>query len=69
MTDQGPGITAEKLPHLFERYYQVDSSGKQISGLNISAEIIKKHGGQIVVDSELGKGAAFWFTLPLAEGQ
>jgi PAS domain S-box-containing protein len=71
VTDQGPGIPAEKLPHLFERYYRVDSSGKQISGLGlglyISAEIIRKHGGQIGVESELGKGAAFWFTLPVAE--
>jgi len=35
-------------------------------GLYISAEIIKRHNGQIGADSELGKGSTFWFTLPLA---
>jgi PAS domain S-box-containing protein len=68
--DKGPGISAEKLPHVFERYYQVDSSGSQYSGLGlglyICSEIIKKHNGQIGVESELGKGSTFWFTIPLA---
>lgn len=68
--DKGPGITADKLPHLFERYYRVDSSGSQYSGLGlglyICSEIIKKHNGQIGVNSEVGKGSTFWFTLPLA---
>jgi PAS domain S-box-containing protein len=68
--DKGPGISAEKLPHLFERYYQVDSSGSQYSGLGlglyICSEIIKKHQGQIGVESVIGKGSIFWFTLPLA---
>ncbi|MBC7759462.1 MAG: PAS domain S-box protein, partial [Phormidesmis sp. FL-bin-119] len=66
--DRGPGISPEKIPHLFDRYYRVDSSGSQYSGLGlglyISAEIIKKHSGEIGVDSELGKGSTFWFTLP-----
>ena len=68
--DNGPGISADKLPHLFERYYRADYDGVQYSGLGlglyISAEIIKRHGGQIVVDSEAGKGSTFWFTLPVA---
>lgn len=67
--DKGPGIPSDKVPHLFERYYQVDSAGKQYSGLGlglyISSEIIKKHGGQIGVDTEVGKGSTFWFKLPL----
>ena len=66
--DKSPGISPEKIPHLFDRYYRVDSSGSQYSGLGlglyISAEIIKKHNGEIGVDSELGKGSTFWFTLP-----
>ena len=67
--DNGPGISPDKLPHLFNRYYRADYSGMQFSGLGlglfISAEIIKRHGGQIGVDSEIGKGSTFWFTLPL----
>jgi two-component system, chemotaxis family, CheB/CheR fusion protein len=67
--DNGPGIPAEKLPYLFDRYYRADSSGMQYSGLGlglyISAEIIKRHNGKIGVDSEIGKGSIFWFTLPL----
>ncbi|EHQ30272.1 CheR family methyltransferase [Mucilaginibacter paludis] len=69
VTDKGPGISADMLPHLFERYYRVNSSGSQYSGLGlglyISSEIIKKHDGKIGVDSEIGKGSSFWFTLPL----
>jgi PAS domain S-box-containing protein len=68
--DKGPGISPDKLLHLFDRFYRVDSSGSQYSGLGlglyISAEIIKKHNGQIGVDSELGKGSIFWFSLPVA---
>jgi two-component system CheB/CheR fusion protein len=70
ISDKGPGIHPEKLPYLFDRYYRVDSSGMQYSGLGlglyISSEIIKRHGGQIGVDSEIGKGSTFWFTLPLS---
>lgn len=70
VTDKGPGIPLEKRPHLFERYYQADSSGNQYSGLGlglyICAEIIKKHGGQIGVESDIDKGSTFWFTLPSA---
>ncbi|WP_027386050.1 PAS domain-containing sensor histidine kinase [Chryseobacterium gregarium] len=66
--DSGPGIPADKIPHLFDRYYRADYSGVQYSGLGlglyISAEIIRKHRGEIGVDSELGKGSTFWFTLP-----
>jgi two-component system CheB/CheR fusion protein len=69
VTDQGPGIAKEKIPHLFDRFYRVDEQGEQYSGLGlglyISAEIIRKHGGHIGVDSEPGKGSSFWFTLPV----
>ncbi len=67
--DKGTGIVADKIPYLFDRFYRVDSSGSQYSGLGlglyISAEIIKKHSGKIGVDSEIGKGSSFWFTLPI----
>ena len=67
--DKGPGIAASKLVHLFDRYYRAGSSStSQYSGLGlglyIASEIIKKHQGDIGVDSELGKGSTFWFTLP-----
>jgi two-component system CheB/CheR fusion protein len=68
VTDRGPGIAPEKVPHLFDRYYRTDDDGGQYSGLGlglyISAEIIRRHNGQIGVDSEPGKGSTFWFTLP-----
>jgi two-component system CheB/CheR fusion protein len=67
--DQGQGISDEKLTHLFERYYRVDDHGHQTSGLGlglyICSEIIKKHNGKIGVNSKIGKGSTFWFTLPL----
>jgi PAS domain S-box-containing protein len=69
VTDAGPGIPPNKQQQLFNRYYRVDTSGFQYSGLGlglyINAEIIKRHGGEIGVTSEVGKGSTFWFTLPL----
>jgi two-component system CheB/CheR fusion protein len=71
VTDKGPGIPKEMLPHLFDRYYRVDSSGSQYSGLGLGLyicnEVIKKHHGEIGVESEVGKGSTFWFTLPLSQ--
>lgn len=67
--DNGPGIAKNKVAHLFDRYYRADYSGAQYSGLGlglyISAEIIKKHNGEIGVESEVGQGSTFWFTLPV----
>ncbi|WP_457130173.1 sensor histidine kinase [Mucilaginibacter sp. HD30] len=71
VSDSGPGIPPDKIEHLFERYYQAEGGGRQFSGLGlglyISAEIIRKHGGEIGVDSEVGKGSTFWFTLPVED--
>lgn len=69
VTDFGPGIPADQITHIFERYYQADRTGAELSGIGlglyICAEIIEKHGGKIGVDSTVGQGSSFWFTLPL----
>jgi PAS domain S-box-containing protein len=66
--DKGDGIPADKLPYLFESYYQVNNNGNHGAGMGlglyISSEIIKKHGGEIGVNSTVGKGSTFWFTIP-----
>ena len=70
VSDQGPGIPKDKLSFVFERYYRVQASNSHSPGLGlglfICSEIIKKHGGEMGVESELGHGCTFWFTLPLA---
>jgi PAS domain S-box-containing protein len=69
--DTGPGISPQDLPHLFERFYR-GAAGRQASapgtglGLAISQEIMKRLGGRITVESEVGRGAAFTVWLPLA---
>jgi len=67
--DFGQGIPAEKIPLLFDRYFRVDASGMQYSGLGlglyICSDIIERHGGKIGVVSQPGEGSTFWFTLPL----
>lgn len=67
--DTGPGIDPDKLAYLFDRYYRSDYEGKQYSGLGlglyISSEIIKRHEGEIGVDSKPGEGSTFWFKIPL----
>lgn len=70
VTDEGIGIKSEEIGRIFERYYRVDTEHtKHISGfgvgLYLSAEIIKRHGGMIGVESESGKGSTFYFSLPL----
>jgi signal transduction histidine kinase len=66
--DQGPGIPPDYLQAIFEKYVRVPSAPKGGAGIGlyIAREIVRAHGGEIGVDSELGKGATFWFTLPLA---
>jgi signal transduction histidine kinase len=67
--DHGIGIPKEKQANLFQRYYKANTVETASSGLGlglyICAEIIKKHHGHIGVDSELGEGSTFWFTIPL----
>ena len=67
--DTGPGIAAEHLPRLFDRFYRADASRSRSSGgaglgLAICKAIVKAHGGEITVESAPGAGAAFTVRLP-----
>jgi signal transduction histidine kinase len=70
LRDRGPGISPSALPHVFKRFWQIDSDARRGLGLGlfICREIVEAHGGHIWVESELGKGAVFQFTLPIADG-
>jgi two-component system sensor histidine kinase VicK len=68
--DEGLGLKPQDKDRVFERYYRVETNHTQhISGFGIglylSAEIIHRHGGEIWVESEIGKGSVFYFSLPL----
>lgn len=66
--DTGSGIPTEYLPHIFDKFVQVPDAptGGAGLGLTISKSIVEAHGGQISVQSQLGRGTTFTFTLPLA---
>jgi two-component system sensor histidine kinase BaeS len=72
VSDTGEGIPAEDLPHIFDRFYRVDksrarSTGGSGLGLTIAKRLIESHGGTIAVQSKLGEGSRFSFTLPIAQ--
>jgi two-component system phosphate regulon sensor histidine kinase PhoR len=71
ITDDGLGIAAEHLPRLFERFYRVDKmrsreSGGTGLGLSIVKHIMEAHGEQVSVESKVGVGSSFYFTLKLS---
>lgn len=71
VSDNGPGIPPEATERVFERFYRVDRArsrdqGGTGLGLSIVKHIIQSHNGEVWVDSEVGKGTTFRFTLPLA---
>ncbi|EKD65445.1 MAG: multi-sensor signal transduction histidine kinase [uncultured bacterium] len=71
VNDTGIGIPKSSLPHLFTKFFRVSSKTSKESrgtglGLYISKEIVQRHGGRIWVESEVGKGSTFSFSLPAA---
>jgi signal transduction histidine kinase len=72
ITDSGLGIPEENLPHLFEKFYRADRkdiAGIQGTGLGlyISKKIVELMGGQMWVESTVGKGTTFYFTVPIQQ--
>jgi signal transduction histidine kinase len=67
--DTGCGIPEDHLPHVFDRYWRAQATAKLGAGLGLSIAkgIIEAHGGRIWVESHVGVGSSFRFTLPIAE--
>jgi signal transduction histidine kinase len=70
VSDTGPGISEADQQQIFEEFHQADSSSTKQKGgtglgLSIARRIVEMHGGRIWVESRLGKGSTFWFTLPV----
>jgi signal transduction histidine kinase len=68
VADEGSGIPADQLPHIFERMYRAENGRRRTTGaglgLSISDWIARAHGGRITVESEAGKGSVFTLVLP-----
>jgi signal transduction histidine kinase len=75
ISDTGPGVALDDQQKIFEEFQQADNSSTRKQGgtglgLAISKRIIEMHGGRMWVESSLGKGSTFWFTLPIrVDGQ
>ena len=74
VADQGIGIPQDELPHIFERFYRVDSSLRRSTmgtglGLFLTKAIVEAHGGQVWARAEASKGTTFFVALPVAHGE
>lgn len=72
VSDSGPGISAEEVPHIFERFYQGRTKTRHASvgsglGLALAKKVVEAHGGRIWVESEVGKGTTVRFILCLTK--
>ncbi|HEX2081276.1 MAG TPA: hybrid sensor histidine kinase/response regulator [Longimicrobium sp.] len=69
VTDTGPGIPPEQVPHIFGAFWQAKHADRRGLGLGLSIArgLVEAHGGRIWVESEPGRGASFVFTLPVAD--
>jgi signal transduction histidine kinase len=66
VADSGPGIESKELAHVFDRFWQAKNTARLGTGLGltIAKALVEAHGGRIWVESTLGKGATFFFTMP-----
>lgn len=66
VVDTGAGMPAEHLAHLFDRFWQADRADRRGAGLGLAIVrgIVEAHGGHVRVDSALGRGTTFFFTIP-----
>ena len=69
VADTGPGIEPADIPHVFDRFWRADTTGSAGAGLGlaIAKGLVEAHGGRIGVESVPGRGACFWFEIPVAE--
>ncbi len=72
VSDTGPGIPADQLPHVFDEFYQVDRSLRRAHGgaglgLAICKRFVQAHDGRIWAESEVGRGSTFYFSLPIPD--
>jgi signal transduction histidine kinase len=67
VADTGPGIPVPHLPYVFDRFWRTPDPARKGTGLGLSIAkgIVEAHGGRIWVESQVGQGSVFFFTLPL----
>jgi signal transduction histidine kinase len=69
VSDTGPGIAPEQLPLVFDRFWKAEETARAGTGLGLAIckGIVEQHGGRIWVESRLGEGTTFFFTIPVAD--